>query len=150
MSPVELNERGALDAASTITLSICKEMFLHFYRLSDARFRQLKEHCQNHGVSLRTQGNKKRLPHNTLYQASVKGVKAFLSNYVEENAICLPGRIPRFKSNEIKVLSSSETKKPFGKCMKRRVKLQIYKQLHKVLRAMGTILSQRGGRKAHD
>ena len=93
------------------SVPIYKEMFLHFYGLRDARFRRLKEHYQNHGVSLRTHGNTKRLPHNTLSQASVEGVKAFLSNYVEENAICLPGRIPGFKSDEIKVLSSSETKK---------------------------------------
>ena len=35
---------------------------------------------------------------------------AFLQNYVEENAIILPGRIPRFQSDEIRVLSSSESK----------------------------------------
>ena len=46
-----------------------------------------------------------------LSQATVKGVKAFLSNYVEENAICIPGWIPGLKSDEIKVLLSSETKK---------------------------------------
>ena len=83
------------------SVPICKEMFLIFYGLSDARFRRLKEHYQNHGVSLRTHGNMKRLPHNTLSQATVEGVKAFLSNYVEENAICLPGRIRGFKSDEI-------------------------------------------------
>ena len=93
------------------SLPICKEMFLLFYGLSDSRFRRLKEHYQNHGVSLRTHGNTKRLPHNTLSQATIEEVKAFLSNYVEENAIFLPGRIPGFKSDEIKVLSSSETKK---------------------------------------
>lgn len=86
-------------------------MFLHSYGLSDSRFWRLKEHYQNHGVSLRTHGNTKRLPHNTVSQATIEGVKAFLSNYVEENAISLPGRIPGFKSDEIKVLSSSETKK---------------------------------------
>ena len=40
----------------------------------------------------------------------IKDVHAFLSNYVEENAISLPGKIPGFKSDDIKVLSSSETK----------------------------------------
>ena len=35
---------------------------------------------------------------------------AFLQNYVEENAIILPGRIPGFKSDDIRVLSSSESK----------------------------------------
>ena len=85
-------------------------MFLHFYGLSDSRFRRLKEHYQNHGIFPRTHGNTKRLPENTLPQATTEGVHTFLLNYVEENAIALPGRIPGFKSDDIKVLSSSETK----------------------------------------
>lgn len=40
----------------------------------------------------------------------IEGVKTFLMNYIEENAISLPGRIPGFKSDEVKVLSSSESK----------------------------------------
>ena len=40
----------------------------------------------------------------------VEGVRTFLTNYVEENVISLPGRIPGFKSDDIKVLSSSESK----------------------------------------
>lgn len=86
-------------------------MFLHFYGLSDSWFQRLREHYENHGVSLRTHGNTKRLPHNTLSQATIEVVKAFLSNFGEENAISLPGRIPGFKSDEIKVLSLSKTKK---------------------------------------
>ena len=89
---------------------ICKEMFLHFYGLSDSRFRRLKEQYQNHGISPRTHGNAKRLPQNTLPQSAIEAVDTFLSNYVKENAICLPGRIPGFKNDDIKVLSSSESK----------------------------------------
>ena len=37
-------------------------------------------------------------------------MKNFLTNYVEENAVLLPGRIPGFKKEDIKLLSSSETK----------------------------------------
>ena len=40
----------------------------------------------------------------------VEDVKSFLMNYVEEKAISLPGRIPDYKSNDIKLLSASETK----------------------------------------
>ena len=89
---------------------ICKEMFLHFYGLSESRFRRLKEHYQNYGISPRIHGNTKRLPENTLSQATIENVHSFMLNYVEENAICLPGRIPGFKSDDIKVISSAETK----------------------------------------
>ena len=63
------------------SVPICKEMFLHFYGLSDSQFRRLREHYIKHGVSLRTHGNTKRLPHNTLSQATIEVVKAFLSNF---------------------------------------------------------------------
>jgi len=92
------------------SLTICKEMFLHLYGLSYSRFRQLKEHYENYGISPRTHGNCKRLPSNTLPTTVVEDVKLFLTNYVEENAISLPGRIPGYKSDDIKLLSASETK----------------------------------------
>ena len=89
---------------------ICKDVFLHFYGLSFSRLRWLKEYYQNHGISLRTHGNRNRLPANALSQTATEEVHTFLSNYVEENAVCLPGRIPGFKSDDIKVLLSSESK----------------------------------------
>ena len=85
-------------------------MFLHFYGLSYSRFRRLKEHYEQHGISPRQHGNTKRLPQNTLPLSTIEDVHSFLANYVEENAIVLPDRIPGFKNDEVKVLSSSETK----------------------------------------
>ena len=89
---------------------ICKEMFLNLYGISKSRFQRLVDHYQNHGISLRTHGNSKRLPHNTLPQAVAEDVKNFLSNYAHENAVLLPGRIPGFKDEDIQLLSSSDTK----------------------------------------
>ena len=88
---------------------ICK-MFLHFYGISYSWFRRLKEHYEQHGISPCQHENTKRLPQNTLPQSTIVDVHSFLANYVEENAIVLPGRIPGFKNDEVKVLSSSETK----------------------------------------
>lgn len=85
-------------------------MFLHLYGISDSRLRRLKEHYDKYGIFPRTHGNTKRLPSNTLPQLVTANVHNFLANYVEENAIVLPGRIPGFKSDEVKVLTSSETK----------------------------------------
>ena len=89
---------------------ICKEMFLHFYCVGYSWFRQLKEHYEKHGIALRQHDSTKRLPENTLPQSTIEDVYSFIANYVEENAISLPGRIPGFKSNEVKILLSSETK----------------------------------------
>ena len=92
------------------TSPICKEMFLHLYGIGYSRFRRLKEHYQEYGICPRTQGNTKRVPRNATSEKSLEAVHAFIENYVEENAIVLPGRIPGFKSEEIRLLSSSETK----------------------------------------
>ena len=92
------------------SLTMCKDTFLNPYGLSYSRFRPLKEHFENYGISPRTYGNCKRLPSNTLPTTVVEDVKSFLTNYVEENSISLPGRVPGYKSDDIKLLSASETK----------------------------------------
>ena len=89
---------------------ICKDTFLRLYGISYSRFRRLKEHYESHGISQRTHGNHKRLPSNTLPQIVVEDVNSFLANYVEENAISLPARIPGYKNDDITLLSSSERK----------------------------------------
>ena len=102
--------------------TICKDMFLNLYGISYSWFRRLKEHYENHSISQRTHGNSKRLPHNTIPQAVTEDVKAFLNNYVEENAVLLPGRIPGYKSDDIKLLSSSETKMSVWRAFQRACK----------------------------
>lgn len=92
------------------SIPICKEMFLHLYGLSDSRYRLLKQHYDAYGIVPRTHGNTKQLPSNTLPQQVIEEVKTFISNYVEENAILLPGRIPGYKNDDMKLLSSSESK----------------------------------------
>ena len=89
---------------------ICREMFLTLYGLSYSRFRRLKEHYESNGLSSRTHGNTKRLPPNTLSHTVVEDVNAFLSNYAEDHAVSLPGRIPGYKDEDIKLLPSHETK----------------------------------------
>ena len=60
--------------------------------------------------------NKKRLPSNTLPYSTVADIKAFMSNYVEENGVLLPGRIPGYKNDDIKLLSSCESKMGVWRC----------------------------------
>lgn len=74
------------------------------------RFRQLKDHYEENSLCPRVHGNHERLPHNTLPQAVTEDVKNFLMNYIDENAILLPGRIPGYKNDDIRLLSSCETK----------------------------------------
>ena len=89
---------------------ICKDMFLHLYGTIYSRFRRLKEHHEKHGHAQRVHGNCKKLPHNTLPQAVGTDVRNYLTNYVKENAVLLPGRIPGFKKDDIRLLLLSKTK----------------------------------------
>ena len=106
----EKRKRSSRCSFLYLNRSICKDMFLNLYGISYSRFRRLKEHYEEHGLSQRVHGNCKRLPPNTLPQAVTEDVKNFLTNYAEENAILLPGRIPGFKTDDIRLLSSCETK----------------------------------------
>ena len=89
---------------------ICKDMFLHLYGVGYNRFRRLKDHYEQHGICQRTHGNSNRVPDNATQYSTIDDVHAFIQNYVEENAIILPGRIPGFKSDDVKMLSTSESK----------------------------------------
>ena len=118
---------------------ICKEMFLNLYGISKSRFQRLVDHYQNHGISLRIHGNSKRLPYNALPLDVAEDIKNFLSNYADENAVLLPGRIPGFKNEDIQLLSSSDTKMNVWKSFKRACE-ESNKQA--VYRLVETILSK--------
>ena len=55
--------------------------------------------------------NTKRLPHNPLTYEDITKIVKFLSNYAEEQAILLPGRVPGYKRDDFKLLLSSTSKK---------------------------------------
>ena len=90
--------------------TICKEMFLHLYGISKSRFGRLKEHYDKKGILPRQHGNTNKRPAHALSHETVKYIKAFISNYAEENAISLPGRIPGYTNDDIQLLSSCNSK----------------------------------------
>ena len=97
-------------------------MFSHLYGISYSCFCRLKEHHEEHGLAQRVHGNCKKLPHNALPQAVSADIRNFLTNYVEENAVLLNGRIPGFKKDDIHLLLLSETKMNVWRAFKRACK----------------------------
>ena len=73
----------------------------------------LKDSYLANGLETRKHGNRKRLPHNQMTHRAITNMVKFLENYAEENAILLPGRIPNYKRDDIKLLPSSRSKKVF-------------------------------------
>ena len=55
--------------------------------------------------------NSKLRPHNALSFEDITEIVNFLQNYSEQHAILLPGRIPAYKRDDMKLLPSSNSKK---------------------------------------
>ena len=91
-----------------------------------------------------------------LPQPTIEAVHLFNANYVEENAISLPGRIPGSYSNKVKVLPSSETKIGVWHVYETACKVadkhpvSNSKCLLKMFANMGTVLPLCGNLKAND
>ena len=90
---------------------ICRGTYTFLYGVSKHRIQSIKEHVLENGLVTRTHGNTRRLPHHALTLDETMNVLKFITNYAEQNAILLPGRIPQFKRDDIKVLPCSDSKK---------------------------------------
>ena len=89
---------------------ICPKTFLFMHRLHKNRFYSLVKNYWLNGLSLRTHGNKKRLPSSAFSAATIERVVKFIMNVAEDQALLLPGRVPGFKRIDVKLLPSSMTK----------------------------------------
>ena len=90
---------------------ICRGTYTFLYGVSKHRIQSIKEHVLENGLVTRTHGNTRRLPHHALTLDETMNVLKFITNHAEQNAILLPGRIPQFKRDDIKVLPCSDSKK---------------------------------------
>ena len=90
---------------------ICQVMFMFFHGIGTKRLKNIVHSVKVHGITPRTHGNKKRLPKNALSMKSMENVVRFLLNYVEQHGLLLPGRIPGYSRDDIKLLPSSVSKK---------------------------------------
>ena len=91
--------------------AVCPAMFRFLHSIGKTRLKILVCNFKDDGLSLRTHGNTKKLPHNRLSISSVEFVVRFLLNYADQNGILLPGRIPGYSRSDIKLLRSSISKR---------------------------------------
>lgn len=83
---------------------------LFFFSVSKNKLIALQTHYREHGCKPRVHKNSGRTFQNHLKYEDNISVRNFIGNYAETHAILLPGRIPGFKRDDIKLLPSSETK----------------------------------------
>ena len=80
------------------------------HRLHKTRFYSLVKLYRVNGLSLRTHGNKKRLPNSAFSAATIEPVAKFIMNVIDDKALLPQGRVPGFKRIDVKLLPSSMTK----------------------------------------
>ena len=85
--------------------------FLH--GVGKFKIQAIKEHFLENGISTRKHGNTGKQPKHSLGFKRILGILQFIQNYSEQHAIILPGRIPGFNCDDVKVLPSSDTEKVF-------------------------------------
>ena len=90
---------------------LCKATYNFLHGVGNHRVKAIKQSYLSNGLSVRTHGNYKRMPHNALSYRQVANLVKFIQNYAEQHAILLPGRIPAFKRDDLKLLPSSVSKK---------------------------------------
>jgi len=91
--------------------TVCMGAFLFVHGIGRKRLRLLRKRAIEQGIQPVRHGNAGRTPtHKVMTFEDVQRVADFLNNYAENNALILPGRVPSFRDQSLKLLPSWETK----------------------------------------
>ena len=90
---------------------LCKTTYDFLHGVGNHRVKNIRKSYIQDGLAVRTHGNAKRSPHNALTYTQITNLVKFIQNYAEQNAILLPGRVPGFKRDDLKLLPCSDSKK---------------------------------------
>ena len=92
--------------------TVCKSTYAFLYNIGTThRLENIKKHYLEHGMDTRVHKSSHQLPPRALSFAQKSSVVKFIENYAEQNAILLPGRIPGYKRDDLKLLPSNTSKK---------------------------------------
>ena len=91
---------------------VCKTTYAFLYSVGTKhRLEAIQKHYFEHGMETRVHKNTWQLPYNALSFDEIRSVIKFIEKYAEQYAILLPGRIPAYKRDDMKLLPSSTSKK---------------------------------------
>ena len=91
---------------------VCKKTYSFLYGVGvNCRLQSIKSHYLEEGLIERVHKNTNRLPLHAFSYDDVKQLVKFLENYAKQSAILLPGRIPGYKCDGMKLLPCSESKR---------------------------------------
>ena len=93
-------------------LEVCKVTFGFIFGVGKKhKINSIRQHYMEEGLTIKVHKNSQLQPHNALGYDDIKSISSFLLNYSEQHAILLPGRIPGYKRDDMKLLPSSNSKK---------------------------------------
>ena len=72
---------------------LCKSTYNFLHGVGNYQVKAIKQSYLSNGLSVRTHGNYKGMPHNALTYRQLSNLVKFIQNYAEQHAILLPGRI---------------------------------------------------------
>ena len=90
---------------------LCVRTYNFLHGIGSHRVKHVKASYLMYGLATRTHGNSNNTLANTLSYQSICHLTKFIQNYAEQHAILLPGRIPQFKQDDVKLLPCSNSKK---------------------------------------
>ena len=93
---------------------MCLKTFCFLHAVGESRLKAVRKHYLENGMEGRVHKNTKRLPPKALSWEDTITFTKFMENYTETHAILLPGRIPGYKRDDLKLLPSNLTKKVSG------------------------------------
>ncbi|KAL8592303.1 hypothetical protein ACOMHN_036937 [Nucella lapillus] len=87
---------------------VCKEAFLFLLGISRNLLTRLSKHYQTEGLAQpsKKSGGRRSNTRSLKYQ-DTEAVKKFICHYAEDHAVSLPGRVPGFKREDIRLLPSA-------------------------------------------
>jgi len=107
---------------------ICKDTFMYLMEVSKEKLHNLKQWYLHHGLVPRKK--------TALKLEDIQMVVQFILNFADQQSLILPGRVPGFKRNDVRILPSCKTKASIWRCCKasaipgqRDVKLSTFRQL---------------------
>ena len=102
-------ERRSFTYIQHVRHTICTKTFCFLHTIGQSKFKAIKASFERDGLVPRQYRHHK--PRHALRLADIQYVVTFITNYAEDHAILLPGRIPGYKRDDVILLPSSTTKK---------------------------------------
>ena len=91
-------------------LKICRDAFMFIHGIFKDRLTNLISHFWEHGVEPHVHGNTNKKSKDALTYEERVYIVRYISNFAEEHGVLLPGRVPGYSHDDLKLLLSSCTK----------------------------------------